>query len=67
MVVVTPRDGVRLEIPGFVPDDELESAVQATFEIHEIPAVAADVLHDRLSIDPAEPLFEELGSARQLA
>ena len=66
MVVVTPRDEVRPEIPGFGPDDEIEWAVQATFEIQEVPAVAAEVLHERLSVDPAEPLWVELGTALEL-
>ena len=62
VMIVTQRDDERPEIPGFAPDDELAWAVHATFDIAEIPAVAAEVLHDHLSIDPVEPLFVELGS-----
>jgi hypothetical protein len=66
VVVVTPREEVRPEIPGFGPDDEIEWAVQAAFEIEEVPAVATGLLHERLSVDAADPLWVELGTALEL-
>jgi hypothetical protein len=41
----------------------LENAVQAAFDVEEVPAVAS-LLHDRQSVAASDPLFVELGSER---
>jgi hypothetical protein len=63
-VDVTCGDDERPEIPGFEPSPEVESGVRASFDLKEVPAVGARLLHERLSVDPTDPLFVELGSER---
>ena len=63
-VDVTSRDEEPPEIPGFEPSPEVEGGVCASFDLDEVPEVAAGLLHDSLSVDPEDPLFVELGSVR---
>lgn len=61
-VHVTGREGEPLEIPGFTASSEIEGALQSDYELEELPAVAAGLLHEHLAVGEGEPLFIELGS-----